>query len=466
VSGDLLFRRISIILLGSLIYLVAVPCLASTRHYYFAAEDVTWDYAPSGQNLIHGGVIPQPWTLQTRCAKSRYIEYTDNTFSVRKPQAEWLGILGPVIRAEVGDTIIVDFINRSQSPHSIHPHGLRYDKDNEGAMYLPPGRGGSIPPGGRFTYHWTADAGSGPGPGELSSKVWWYHGHTDEIKETNAGLLGPIIITAKGRANADGSPKDVDREFVTLFMMFNELKGKVPLQFHSINGYIFGNVPGLVMRQGERVRWYLLGMGSEQDLHTAHWHGKTVSDRLRTTDLIELLPGSMVTVDMLADNPGTWLFHCHVAEHMESGMMATYTIYQPPTRPCPIKFSAGDFWNTPDKFSLTVENVSGKTIQSFVLESEHYLAPQYLHRPFEGHRWTWDQPLLPGQQQTLERKSFPSAAAKTVMGWVFFPQELKFADGTIWTPQQRGECFNVFWRDQEHPTLEVLPPFQREMNVD
>jgi len=90
-----------------------------------------------------------------------------------------------------------------------------------------------------------------------------------------------------------------------------------------INGYVFGNLPGLVMKKGERVRWHLMGMGNEKDLHTPHWHGKTVSFRGYNTDVIELLPASMVAVDMIADNPGTWLFHCQVSDHMESGMMAT-----------------------------------------------------------------------------------------------------------------------------------------------
>jgi hephaestin len=80
------------------------------------------------------------------------------------------------------------------------------------------------------------------------------------------------------------------------------------------------------MKEGERVRWYLLGMGTEMDLHTAHWHGKTLRFRSRNTDVIELLPGSMATADMVADNPGTWLFHCHVGDHMDAGMAATYTI--------------------------------------------------------------------------------------------------------------------------------------------
>jgi hypothetical protein len=470
--SDSLYRLTSnvflrfLLLLLAWIFFVTSSGHAATRHYYIAAEDVTWDYAPSGRDLIHGGVIPQPWTLQTRWTKTRYIEYTDSSFSAKKPQAEWLGILGPEIRAEVGDTIVVDFINRSQAAHSMHAHGLRYDKDSEGSMYLPAGRGAAVPPGGRYTYHWLADEGSGPGPGELSSKVWWYHAHTDESKETNAGLLGPIIVTAKGKANADGSPKDVDREFVALFMMFDELKGKTSGQFHSINGYIFGNLPGLVMKDGERVRWYLLGMGSEQDLHTAHWHGKTVSDKVRTADVIELLPGSMATVDMKADNPGTWMFHCHVADHMEAGMMATYTIYQPFTRSCPLKFTAGDFWNTSNQFSLTIENTSGKPIQSFVLESEHFLSPQYLHRPFEGHRWVWDEPVAAGQRQTLERKSYSAGAGQNVLAWVFLPETVKFVDGTTWKPERDGECFDIFWRDKDHPKLEVLPPLQMEMNLD
>jgi hypothetical protein len=45
------------------------------------------------------------------------------------------------------------------------------------------------------------------------------------------------------------------------------------------------------------------------------------------TDVIELMPGSMKVADFKADNPGTWLFHCHVAEHMTQGMFARMTIH-------------------------------------------------------------------------------------------------------------------------------------------
>ena len=42
---------------------------------------------------------------------------------------------------------------------------------------------------------------------------------------------------------------------------------------------------------------------------------------------VELLPGTMKVADMLADNPGDWLFHCHVADHMANGMFALVTVY-------------------------------------------------------------------------------------------------------------------------------------------
>jgi manganese oxidase len=438
---------------------------AATRHYYIAAEDVSWNYAPSGMNLLNATPVPQPWSLKLQWPKTRFIEYTDDNFSVRKPQPDWLGILGPIIRAEVGDEIVVDFLNRSRVGHSMHPHGLHYDKDNEGSFYLPFGKGDRVAPGQRFTYKWFADAASGPGPGQPSSIVWWYHSHVDPGIEINSGLMGPIIVTAKGKAKPDGSPKDVDREFVASFMIFDQMAGKPAGLFYSINGFIFGNLPGLYIKQGEKARWYLLGMGNEIDLHSPHWHGETVIDGGRHTDVIELLPGSMKTVDMIADNPGTWMFHCHVEDHMEAGMMATFTIYAPQRRACPIQFVAGDFWTNPEKFSLTIRNADTKAIRKLTMTSEMFLAPRDLRRP-SNFEWQTANALPPGSQQTLEKRGIPAASAQTVMGWAFFPTSLTFADGTAWHPEYEGECFKIFWRDSDHPDVPALPPRQQEINSD
>jgi manganese oxidase len=453
------------LLLFSLSLFSVSNCFAATRHYYIAAEDVTWNYAPSGMDLLTATPIRQPWALKLQWPKSRFIEYTDDTFTITKPQPDWLGILGPVIRAEVGDEIVVEFLNRGSVAHNMHPHGLRYDKNSEGSFYIPFGRGDRVAPGRRFTYHWFANAASGPGPGQPSSIVWWYHAHVDPAMEINSGLLGPIIVTAKGKANPDGSPKDVDREFIASFMIFDQMAGKPAGLFYAINGFIFGNLPGLFMKQGDRVRWHLLGMGNEIDVHTPHWHGETVTFAGNRTDVIELLPGSMKTVDMIADNPGTWMFHCHVEDHMEGGMMAVYTIYVPPTRSCPIALTAGDFWKKPDSSTLTVKNTGDKPIASLTVTSEMFLAPLDLRRPYNA-QWSSTKSILPGQELTLTKPGAHSAAAQAVMGWAFFPSIVKYQDGSSWQSQSEGECFKVFWRDPQHPDLPALPPRQAELNAD
>ena len=123
------------------------------RTYYIAADEVTWDYVPGGMDGIAGtpfkpvglfvgglapGAKPVEKPVPTAYLKALYREYTDDTFHTLKPRpAEWehLGLLGPLIRAEVGDTIRVVFRNNGQHPYSMHPHGVFYNKDSEGALY-------------------------------------------------------------------------------------------------------------------------------------------------------------------------------------------------------------------------------------------------------------------------------------------------------------------------------------------
>lgn len=44
----------------------------------------------------------------------------------------------------------------------------------------------------------------------------------DEPKEANAGLVGLIIVTRKGYAKEDATPKDVDNEIIVSFFIYDE----------------------------------------------------------------------------------------------------------------------------------------------------------------------------------------------------------------------------------------------------
>ena len=137
------------------------------------------------------------------------------------------GILGPIIHAEVGDTIDVVYQNHTTLPTSVHPHGVFHDKGSEGSMILDGTSAEQmaddhVPPGGSHTSHWSVPERAGPGPNDPSSFVWRYHSHVDEVADTNTGLIGAIGVTAKGKAKPDGTPVDVDREVFTLFSVLNE----------------------------------------------------------------------------------------------------------------------------------------------------------------------------------------------------------------------------------------------------
>jgi manganese oxidase len=212
---------------------------SKVRNYYVAADEADWDYAPGGINKMMGmkfdgysQVFTErgPHRIGTVYRKALYREYSDATFTNLKPRVpEWehAGILGPILRAEVGDTIRVVFKNNATRAYTMHPHGVFYDKDSEGAGYDDGTFGAdkeddAVPPGKTHVYTWKVPERAGPGPNDPSSIVWLYHSHAQELKDVETGLVGAILVTRRGMADAAGKPKDVDREFVCLFMLFDE----------------------------------------------------------------------------------------------------------------------------------------------------------------------------------------------------------------------------------------------------
>ena len=89
---------------------------------------------------------------------------------------------------------------------------------------------------------------------------------------------------------------------------------------------MFANGPMMTMKKGERVRWYVVTIGEVSNVHTPHWHGNVVLEGGNRTDVISINPAQMQTVDMIPDDPGTWMYHCHIDEHMGAGMVALYKV--------------------------------------------------------------------------------------------------------------------------------------------
>jgi FtsP/CotA-like multicopper oxidase with cupredoxin domain len=67
-------------------------------------------------------------------------------------------------------------------------------------------------------------------------------------------------------------------------------------------------------------------MGTEVDPHTPYWHGNDVTVMGMRMDVVALLRAGMVVADMVPDDVGTWLFHCHVNDHLTAGMATRYRV--------------------------------------------------------------------------------------------------------------------------------------------
>ncbi|GMH38872.1 hypothetical protein BSKO_06770 [Bryopsis sp. KO-2023] len=351
-----------------------------TREYWVAAVEKVWDYVPLGINNSTGEAFDESAKVFTENGEARigskylkalFVEYTKDFGEQIDRESndlyKHMGFLGPAIRGVVGDKIIVHFKNEGTMDYSIHAHGVKYEKAHEGAPYND-GTGKTdkmddvVAPGGTFDYEWEVRERSGPGKNGLSSQLWAYHSHVDVPTDIYSGLVGPLVVVNPAYITTDEEaekafPCDLDREFFMYYSvsdennnrLFDSNVGKVENAvdlgakeieelagdddfvesnlMHGINGYMYANLPGLVMKAGDRVRWYIFSFGTEVDLHGAHWHGNTLDTASgQRVDSFEIFPGSFAALDMVPDAKGTWLVVCHTHDHLSAGMMAFYTV--------------------------------------------------------------------------------------------------------------------------------------------
>uniref|UniRef100_A0A7M4FAK8 Hephaestin like 1 n=1 Tax=Crocodylus porosus TaxID=8502 RepID=A0A7M4FAK8_CROPO len=288
--------------------------------------------------------------------KAIYRQFTDGTYTQEIPKASWLGFLGPVLKAEEEDIFIVHLKNFGSRPYSMHPHGVFYDKESEGALY-PDGTGGKskeddfVVPGRNYTYTWRVKNNYAPTSADPACLTWIYHSHIDTPRDISTGLIGPLLICKKGTLDDSTMQRtDASKTFALMFsavdenlswyldenintfcleptMVDKEDEGFIHSnKMHAINGYIFGNLPILEMCAGESVSWHLFGMGNEIDMHSTYFFGHTVTSRGHRSDVIHLFPATFITAEMIAGNVGKWLLACQVNDHLQAGMEGLYNV--------------------------------------------------------------------------------------------------------------------------------------------
>ena len=112
-----------------------------------------------------------------------------------------------------------------------------------------------------------------------------------------------------------------------------------PAQYWQINGQAWdindktcADRPIATLKLGNHYIFELRNMA--QYLHPVHLHGMSFkvisSDRKKIipyfTDTYLLGKNETARIAFVADNPGVWMFHCHVIDHMETGLMAAIKV--------------------------------------------------------------------------------------------------------------------------------------------
>ncbi|MFK4047872.1 MULTISPECIES: copper resistance system multicopper oxidase [Acetobacterales] len=108
------------------------------------------------------------------------------------------------------------------------------------------------------------------------------------------------------------------------------LTGNMERYFWSINGNSFSQAQPIQLHLGERARFRFVN--ETMMSHPMHLHGMWMIPQVGNgaenplLHTVNIKPGSTLDVDIEADAPGGWAFHCHMLYHMETGMMRKVSV--------------------------------------------------------------------------------------------------------------------------------------------
>jgi len=228
---------------------------------------------------------------------------------------------GPMFKLDVGDRIKVIFRNKLPLSQDVHWHGIETPFAMDGVA---PITQDPVKPGGDFTYEFSVDR----------PYMGMYHSHMHGVSTVPNGMFGVIQVgdtpIAKNvTINNINVPANV-KPVVDIPMVLNDA-GVIGL---SLNGKGFPATAPIVVNEGDWVAVTYFNEGFQS--HPMHLHEfpqlVTAVDGFPLTspywvDTLLVAPGQRYTVMFHANRKGTWVYHCHILNHVErdTGMFGMVT---------------------------------------------------------------------------------------------------------------------------------------------
>jgi FtsP/CotA-like multicopper oxidase with cupredoxin domain len=154
--------------------------------------------------------------------------------------------------------------------------------------------------------------------------------YMDAPQSAMPAALAPVkqparMIAYEDLRDATGTPAAVPDRRLRLDLAQDESK---PYKW-SMGGQSWPDVDMIEVGHGERVRFVI--RNKTMMAHPMHIHGHFLRDSSTSPagpmkDTIVIPQQREVTLDLLADNPGEWMFHCHNLYHQSAGMMRSVMV--------------------------------------------------------------------------------------------------------------------------------------------
>jgi FtsP/CotA-like multicopper oxidase with cupredoxin domain len=228
---------------------------------------------------------------------------------------------GPRIDLDVGDRVEVELTNQLPLGTDIHWHGIDVVNAQDGVSPITQAlvRSGEV-----YTYRFTV----------TEPAIGMYHAHAHAHESVPNGMFGTLYVgdlpLPAGRT-VSGNPVPADLHIAQDLPMVLNDAGVIGL---SLDGKSFPATAPIVASTGDWLRITYFNEGLQA--HPMHLHGfeqivvakdGEPLDHPYAADTILVAPGERYTVLFHASSPGTWVWHCHILNHVDSadGMFGMVT---------------------------------------------------------------------------------------------------------------------------------------------